>query len=99
VDFANYEIQDTSQSLHWDPSQATLHPFVFYFRLSDNSDLKNILYTVNSKVNIHDNANLCAFKQSTVQEIKKLPNISMIYFLLTQLHPTRKTKKLLLSLY
>jgi len=31
----SYIVQDAAQGMHWNNSQATIHPFVVYFQLSD----------------------------------------------------------------
>jgi hypothetical protein len=47
-DFAeNYTLvlQDEAQGFHWNNAQATIHPFVIYFKKSDalNTELENLL--------------------------------------------------------
>ena len=40
MDFSeNYSfiVQDTAQGYHWENSQCTLHPFVFYFKMHDST--------------------------------------------------------------
>ena len=51
----NYKIivQDESQSFHWNNTQVTLHPFVCYFRDTDNN-IKHVSYVPISECNKHD---------------------------------------------
>ncbi len=54
-DFAeNYSfiVQDAAQSFHWNNSQATLHPFVAYYR--ENNELMHKSFVVISDCNNHD---------------------------------------------
>ena len=55
MDFAeNYSfiVQDAVQGFHWENSQATLHPFVIYYK--DNEELKNISCCIISDSLQHD---------------------------------------------
>ena len=82
-DFAeNYAfvVQDASQSFHWNNAQATLHPFVVYFR--EGGNLGNCSYVVISECNIHDvvavhlfQARLVAFLKEKFDTLNKI-----IYF-------------------
>ena len=60
ADFAeNYSfvVQDASQSFHWNNLQATIHPFVCYYKVqSDNSEfcLQHTSFVIISENNIHD---------------------------------------------
>ena len=62
-DFAeNYSfvVQDAVEVFHWENSQATLHPFVAYFR-SSNGDLKHTSICVISDCLKHDQTEVYCF--------------------------------------
>jgi hypothetical protein len=68
-DFAeNYSfiLQDAAQSFHWNNLQATLHPFVCYYRKHDQNDpteLSHISFVVISESNTHDTAAVHLFQK------------------------------------
>jgi hypothetical protein len=45
-------IQDAVHGCHWNASESTLHPTVFYFRLSENSYLEHIAHIATTDVTI-----------------------------------------------
>ena len=82
-DFAeNYAfvVQDASQSFHWNNAQATLHPFVVYFRQAGK--LENCSFVVISESNNHDVVAVNLFQTRLVAFLKeKFGTISkMVYF-------------------
>ena len=75
-----FVIQDSVQGVHWNNNQATLHPFVIYFK--ENNSLKHISYVAISESLKHDtNAihlfqrQLTSFLKSEVRDVRKI-----IYF-------------------
>ena len=48
----SFVLQDAAQGFHWNNSQATIHPFVIYYKESDK--LKHISYVVISDCLRHD---------------------------------------------
>jgi len=48
----SFVLQDAAQGFHWNNSQATLHPFVAYYR--GNEELCHLSYVVISECNHHD---------------------------------------------
>ena len=71
-DFAeNYAfvVQDASQSFHWNNAQATLHPFVIYYR--DGGNLGNCSFVVISECNIHDVVAVHLFQTHLIEFMKK----------------------------
>lgn len=82
MDFAeNYSfvIQDESQGFHWDNSQATLHPFVVYYR--DEGELKNLNFCTISDCLVHNAAVVHIFISKVVEFLKSLlPQLKHIYY-------------------
>ena len=65
-DFAeNYSfvMQDETQSFHWNNAQATLHPFVCYYRENADSSVSHISYVVISDCNIHNTVAVHLFQK------------------------------------
>ena len=84
LDFAeNYSfvVQDAvQQGFHWENSQATLHPFVTYFR-SSNGDLKHTSICVISNCLKHDQTALHCFLTKVITFTKqKVNNIKFIHY-------------------
>ena len=48
----SFVLQDAAQSFHWNNSQATIHPFVAYYR--DSGELCHLSYVVMSECNHQD---------------------------------------------
>lgn len=72
-DFAeNYSfvVQDASQSFHWNNLQATIHPFVCYYKVqSDNSEfcLQHTSFVIISENNIHDTIAVHLYQKALIQ--------------------------------
>ena len=83
LDFAeNYSfvVQDAVQGFHWENSQATLHPFVAYFRFS-NGDLKHTSICVISDCLKHDQTAVHCFLSKVITLMKqKVNNIKIIHY-------------------
>lgn len=84
-DFAeNYSfiIQYSIQSFHWNNSQATVHPFVAYFK-NDKGDIDHISFVIISDISEHNTIAVYLFQKKFIsflkenfnQEVKKI-----IYF-------------------
>lgn len=83
ADFAeNYSfvVQDESQGFHWTKSQATLHPFVVYFKENGKVIPKSLC--VISDYLEHNTVVVHTFQKHLINQIKeKIPNIKkIIYF-------------------
>lgn len=84
-DFAeNYSfvIQNEAQGYHWNNAQATIHPFVIYYR-GENNSLEHINFIVISNCMIHDSVavnlyidKLVEFLRTKFEIIKKIIYIS-----------------------
>ena len=72
-DFAeNYSflLQDEIQAYHWTNAQATLHPFVIYFRSTDDI-LNHVSYVVISDCLSHDTAAVHLFQKHLIAYVTK----------------------------
>ena len=72
-DFAeNYSfiLQDEVQSFHWNNSQATIHPFVIYFKNADHT-LSHISYVIISDCLSHDTTAVHLYQQHLMQYMKR----------------------------
>ena len=82
LDFAenySYVVQDAAQGFHWNNSQATLHPFVAYYK--EQNHLNKINYCVFS-IYLHHNANFVhVFVYHMLQSLKTLlSQVSHVYY-------------------
>ena len=82
LDFAeNYSfiVQDAVQGQHWDNTQATLHPFVVYYR--SGSDLQSSCICVISDCLKHDTLAVHAFIATVLPCIKQLiPSVNKLFY-------------------
>ena len=72
-DFAeNYSfvVQDAAQGHHWDNSQCTLHPFVFYYKGQDGS-LQHQSYCFISDCTKHSTAMVHTFLKTLMPHLKE----------------------------
>ena len=81
-DFAeNYSfvLQDEAQGFHWNNAQATLHPFVCYYK--ENDELKHISFVIISDCLIHDAVAIHLFQKHLIIFLTNRFNIKrIIYF-------------------
>ena len=68
LDFA-FVVQDAIQSHHWSNSQATVHPFVIYYR--ENDQLKHISFVIISEKTTHDAASVNLFIKKMILFLKQ----------------------------
>ena len=84
LDFAEnyaYVLQDAAQGFHWNNAQATIHPFVCYYRSDDT--LKHISYVIISDCMKHDTVSVHLFQRNLVRFLKDRFDATpskMIYF-------------------
>ena len=83
-DFAeNYSflVQDAAQGFHWDNSQCTLHPFVFYFKGPDSS-IQHTSFCFISDGTKHSTAMVYTFQKTLIPLLKSThPQLlELIYF-------------------
>lgn len=82
-DFAEnytFTVQDEIQSFHWTNEQATLHPFVYYYKTEDKICCRSLC--VISDHLTHDTATVHAFQKHVINDIKTVvPDVNkVIYF-------------------
>ena len=65
----SFVLQDAAQGFHWNNSQATIHPFVIYYKESDK--LKHISYVVISDCLRHDTVAVHLFQRSLTRFLKE----------------------------
>ena len=85
LDFAenfSFVVQDAAQGFHWDNSQATLHPFVIYFKNSQTQQLEIKSVCVISDHMKHDTSVFHTFQQKIMPTVQAAcPHLKkMIYF-------------------
>lgn len=81
-DFAEnytFTVQDEIQSFHWTNTQATLHPFVFYFKKENEICCKSMC--IISDHLVHDTTTVYAFQNYLIKEIKSLvPKVTKVIY-------------------
>lgn len=81
LDFAqNYAFvaQDASQGFHWNNDQATIHPFVIYYKSENGIVNKNL--TIISDCLEHVTSSVYAFQRILVQYLKAHFSVKKIYY-------------------
>ena len=57
----SFLVQDAVQGYHWNNSQVTLHPFVYYYKNQGTNELEHGSYVIISESNIHDSVTVHLF--------------------------------------
>lgn len=73
-DFAeNYSfiVQNSVQGYHWNNAQATIHPFVIYYKDAHSTSVKHATFIIISNCMAHDSIAVHLFKTKMIQFIKK----------------------------
>ena len=65
----SFVLQDAAQGFHWNNSQATIHPFVAYYR--DSKELCHLSYVVISDCNHHDTVAVHLFQKHFIEYLTK----------------------------
>lgn len=84
-DFAenfSFIIQDAVQSYHWTNAQATIHPFVVYYKNSENK-LEHISFVILSEVMEHNTISVHLFQRKLIAFLRdtlKLTDVKKIYY-------------------
>jgi hypothetical protein len=63
----SFVMQDAAQGYHWNNAQATVHPFVAYFK--ENSELKHTSFVVISECLRHDTVAVHLFKKKMIEHL------------------------------
>lgn len=76
----SFVIQDAIQGYHWSYSQATIHPFVIYYRTSDDT-VDSISFSIISEYLVHDTAGFYLFQKKLIAYLKqKFPQLKKIFY-------------------
>ena len=65
-----FVLQDAAQGFHWNNAQATLHPFVAYFRESHTSEISHLNFVVISECLHHDTVAVHLFQKKLISFLK-----------------------------
>lgn len=77
----SFVIQDEVKGYHWNQQQCTIHPFVIYFRSTENGPVENQTFTIIAESLKHDFCSVWQFQLKLFEFLKeKLPNINRLYF-------------------
>ena len=66
-----FVLQDAAQSFHWNNAQATLHPFVIYYKESDSGELQHLNFVVISDCMNHDTIAVHLFQRKLISFLKQ----------------------------
>ena len=78
-----FVLQDAAQGFHWNNAQATIHPFVVYYRESDSSELRHLNFVVISNCMNHDTVAVHLFQRklnSFLKHVLAFFPLKIIYF-------------------
>ena len=77
----SFVIQDEAQGYRWEHSQATVHPFVVYYRNQNSETTSRCSYCVISDSKDHSTASVYAFQKALLKELRaKLPLLKKIHY-------------------
>lgn len=75
----SFVVQDASQAFHWTRNQATIHPFILYYK--ENTNLCHNTFCFISNCLEHKTTLVYVFQKALMTEINKLfPNIRKIHY-------------------
>lgn len=76
----SFVIQDEAQSYHWNNGQATVHPFVIYYKREEET--KHVSFVIISEVLEHNTIAVYCFQRKLIEFMKQKfgDNISKIYY-------------------
>ena len=75
----SFVVQDASQAFHWTNNQATIHPFLFYYK--SNNILSHKTYCFISDCMEHKTSLVYTFQTSLITDLKKnLPTLKKIHY-------------------
>lgn len=94
----SFVLQNAAQGFHWNKKQATIHPFVIYFKNS-NGDLAHYTFVAISDCLSHDTVAVKLFIDKLINFLKvKIPNISKIFYVTDGSAAQYKNKKNFMNL-
>ena len=65
-----FVLQDAAQGFHWNNAQATLHPFVIYYRESDIPEIRHLNFVIISNCMNHDTIAVHLFQRKLILFLK-----------------------------
>src|SRR5207248_4208795 len=68
----SFIVQDAVQGFHWENSQATLHPFVVYYKELDNEEVQSSSLCIISDCLRHDTIAVHVFLRESIEYLKGL---------------------------
>ena len=74
----SFIVQDAAQSFHWNNCQASLHPFVVYYR--KNNELQHLSFVAISDCNQHDVIAVHLFQTRLINFLKSSHKITKIFY-------------------
>ena len=93
----SFVLQDAAQGFHWNNSQATIHPFVAYYR--ESGKLEYVSYVIISDCLHHDTIAVHLLQKNLVQFLQgKFSKVDKILFFRWICSSVQKLKKLCESL-
>ena len=66
-----FVLQDAAQGFHWNNAQATLHPFIIYYRESDITEIQHLNFVVISDSMNHDTVAVHLFQRKLILFLKR----------------------------
>ena len=78
-----FVLQDAAQGFHWNNAQATLHPFVIYYRESVATEVRHLNFVVISNCMNHDTVAVHLFQKKLILFLKRALSffpVKVIYF-------------------
>ena len=77
----SFVTQDAIQACHWNNAQATIHPFVIYYKNLDDDELGHFCFSVICDHLIHDTSGVYLFQKKLISLLKeKFPGVVKYYF-------------------
>lgn len=75
----SFILQDEAQSFHWNKSQATIHPFVIYFK--EENEIKHCSFVIISECLEHNTIAVYTFQKKLIQFLKsKFKEVEKLYY-------------------
>lgn len=95
----SFVIQDEIQGYHWSNEQATVHPFVCYYREIENGELKCVSYVVISECLTHDVVAVYLFQKKLMEFLHtKIEHITRVIFFSDGCGGQYKNKKKIINM-
>ena len=77
----SFVVQDAAQGYHWENTQATLHPFIVYYRNEADGTLSSESHCMISDSTQHTTSTVYAFQKILLESLKaQHPNITKVHY-------------------